>query len=347
MSLDSTPIEPAQTNSALLYAYGFSSWKRKFVRRFLNQPIHFVYFGWQVPDHATMVIWGSRTLPASVTPSVTLIRIEDGFLRSVGLGADLIQPLSWVIDRTGIYYDATRPSDLENLLLKNPFEPELLERAAQLRERLVHAGVTKYNVGAGQWHRPITAKKVILVPGQVESDASIRFGACDIRKNIELLHQVRDLNPDAYIVYKPHPDVVAGLRLQNEPDALKWCDTVVVDVPMAALLDQVDEVHVITSLTGFEALLRGKTVHCYGQPFYAGWGLTVDAYPVARRNRKLQLDELIAGALILYPSYVSRASGELSTPETVLDELQSWRAEPIPPVVPFMRKVMRKVLSRE
>ncbi len=347
MSLDSTPNNTTHANSALVYAYGFSSWKRKFVRRFLNQPIHFVYFGWQVPDHATMVIWGSRTLPASVSSSVTLIRIEDGFLRSVGLGADLIQPLSWVIDRTGIYYDATRPSDLENLLLHSAFDPELLDRAARLRARLVEAGVTKYNVGAGQWQRPTSAKKVILVPGQVESDASIRYGACEIRKNIELLQRVRTLNPDAYIVYKPRPDVVAGLRLQTEPDALTWCDTVVVDVPMAALLDQVDEVHVITSLTGFEALLRGKTVHCYGQPFYAGWGLTHDAYALPRRNRLLQLDELIAGALILYPSYVSRATCELSTPEIVLDELQSWREEPVPPVVLFMRKVMRKVLSRE
>ena len=88
-------------------------------------------------------------------------------------------------------------------------------------------------------------------------------------------------------------------------------------------------------------------MHCYGQPFYSGWGLTHDTHTLPRRNRILQLDELIAGALILYPSYVSRATGELVTPEIVLDELQSWRAEPIPPIVPFMRKMMRKVLSRE
>ncbi len=347
MSLDQTNFQTTHANPALLYAYGFSSWKRKFVRRFLQQQIHFVYFGWQVPDHATMVIWGSRSLPASVTPTVNLIRIEDGFLRSVGLGADLIQPLSWVVDHSGIYYDASRPSDLENILAHGQFDADILDRAAALRTRLVQSRLTKYNVGAGLWHRPATQQKVILVPGQVESDASIRYGACDIRKNIELLHEVRSRNPDAYIVYKPHPDVVAGLRLQTEPDALQWCDTVVVDVPMAELLTQVDEVHVITSLAGFEALLRGKTVHCYGQPFYAGWGLTLDTHPHPRRTRTLALDELIAGALILYPSYVSRETGELSSPEVVLDELLTWRAEPIPPVVPLMRKVMRKVLSRE
>jgi capsular polysaccharide export protein len=346
MSLDQTAFPTTHAEPSLLYAYGFSSWKRKFVRRFIQQDIHFVYFGWQIPDYGTVVIWGSRCLPASVTPTAKIIRIEDGFLRSVGLGADLIQPLSWVIDHTGIYYDASRPSDLENILAHNQFDADILARAKALRERLIHTGLTKYNVGTGRWQGPKTTQKIILVPGQVESDASIRYGAYEIRRNIELLREVRKRNPKAYIVYKPHPDVVAGLRLQTEPDALQWCDTVVVNVSMAALLEQVDEVHVITSLTGFEALLRGKTVHCYGQPFYAGWGLTRDHHTHPRRVRKLALDELIAGSLILYPSYVSRETRELASPETVLDELMTWRAEPITPAVPLMRKVMRKVLSR-
>ena len=44
---------------------------------------------------------------------------------------------------------------------------------------------------------------------------------------------------------------------------------------MDVLLGIVDEVHTLTSLTGFEALLRGIEVHAYGGPFYAGWGLTM------------------------------------------------------------------------
>ncbi|MGO1490802.1 MAG: capsular polysaccharide export protein, LipB/KpsS family, partial [Psychrobacter sp.] len=38
------------------------------------------------------------------------------FVRSNGLGATLLAPLSVVIDEQGIYYDATQPSDLETLL---------------------------------------------------------------------------------------------------------------------------------------------------------------------------------------------------------------------------------------
>jgi capsular polysaccharide export protein len=84
--------------------------------------------------------------------------------------------------------------------------------------------------------------------------------------------------------------------------------------------------HVLTSLAGFEALLRGKAVTCHGQPFYAGWGLTTDRIPHPRRQRTLQLDELVAATLILYPIYLSRDRQGLSTPEQALDELAAWKS---------------------
>jgi capsular polysaccharide export protein len=130
-------------------------------------------------------------------------------------------------------------------------------------------------------------------------------------------------------VYKPHPDVFARLRAegQNEQNASRWCDEVVTDVAMGDLLTMVDEVHVITSLAGFEALLRGKPVTCYGQPFYAGWGLTQDVLPIVRRSRRLSLDELAAAVLILYPLYLSRDGQHLIEPEQALDELSAWLAK--------------------
>ena len=72
----------------------------------------------------------------------------------------------------------------------------------------------------------------------------------------------------------------------------------------------VDEVHVNTSLAGFEALLRGKAVTTYGVPFYAGWGLTRDLGPVpARRTAKRSIDELVAAALLIYPRYLDPVTG--------------------------------------
>jgi len=315
-----------------LWAVGFSDWKKPILRDFLQgSEIEFKDSLEGVPVGGTVVGWGLKSF--GELEGRQGIRIEDGFLRSVGLGAELIRPLSWVIDSRGIYYDATRPSDLEHLLQNHQFDDALLVRAAALRARIVASGLTKYNVGAGAWQRPASARQVILVPGQVESDASIAFGApegvCRIRRNMDLLRAVREENPDAYVVYKPHPDVLAGLRARglDEDSALTWCDEQVVDIPMNEMLDKVDEVHVITSLAGFEALLRGKRVTCHGQPFYSGWGLTEDKVPVPRRTRRLSLDMLVAGVLILYPTYVSRTTRRFTTPERALDELLMWREQ--------------------
>lgn len=307
---------------------------------FINDPA-------QVPAGGRLLVWGMQPVADKLAAGVRLLRAEDGFLRSVGLGADLIRPLSWVIDSRGIYFNAEQPSDLEHLLANKVFQLASLQRAALLRQRIVALGLTKYNVGAGGWRRPAGAAKVILAPGQVESDASLRFAAYGIRSNIELLRTVRQQNPQAYILYKPHPDVLAGLRAGGaaEDTAGQYCDELLTETNMGALLNEVDEVHVLTSLTGFEALLRGKTVHCYGQPFYAGWGLTTDVRPQPRRTRRLTLDELVAGALIDYPLYLSRDGKALISPEAALDELVAWR-ERTAGRNPWWRAGWRMILRR-
>ncbi len=313
--------------SSVLYVHAFPLWKHRFVRRcFAGRRVVFLREGAPLPRQGTLVLWGMAAVPPGLAPDVQVQRMEDGFLRSVGLGAELARPLSWVVDPHGMYYDATRPSGLERLLADTEFTPQLLARARALRERVVREGLSKYNVGSQSWHRPPGARHVVLVPGQVESDASLAWGAPGLRGNLELLRAVRRERPDSYVVYKPHPDILAGLRLRGagEADALQACDEVVGDVPMPAMLAQVDEVQVLTSLAGFEALLRGLPVVCHGQPFYSGWGLTADRMPLARRRRRLQLDELVATTLLLYPLYLG-PRGPV-TPEQALDELAAWKA---------------------
>jgi len=334
-----------------LYALDFSFWKRPYVRMFFQgKDIRFVSRIDEVPAGSELVIWGMRDAGMSVAESMRILRIEDGFVRSVGLGADLIRPVSWVVDDLGIYYDATKPSRLECILEEGVFGEDMQKRAIALREKIVASGLTKYNVGNDSWERPRNGRRVILVPGQVETDASIAYGApeavCAVRRNMDLLRAVRQANPDAYLVYKPHPDVLAGLRVEGrgEDAALQWCDEQVTDVAMGELLDRVDEVHVITSLAGFEALLRGKRVTCYGQPFYAGWGLTTDVVPVARRTRRRSLDELVAAALIAYPRYVGLKTNQPTTPERALEDLLAWRNEGVS--LPFWRKLLRVFLRR-
>ncbi len=260
-----------------------------------------------------------------------VIRVEDGFIRSAGLGVDLVAPpQSWVLDtRGGIYYDSSKPSDLEQILQFSEIDQTTVERGRALIRRLCEVGATKYNVGLRNWVRPPNRKRVVLVPGQVESDASVRFGSPPkIKTNADLLAAVRGDNPDAWIVYKVHPDVAAGMRKGKRLLEEDLYDEVVTDQDMHHMLMQVDEVHTMTSLAGFEGLIRGKRVVCYGQPFYCGWGgLTEDKEPVARRTRPRSLPELVAAALILYPTYVSSSSGYFTSVERVLDEIQLARAE--------------------
>lgn len=311
-----------------IYAVGFSKWKRPFLKQFLqSSTIHFVSEIQTIPEHATVAVWGSAEY--AFKDPVHLLRVEDGFLRSSGLGAHLVPPLSWVLDDMGIYYDASRVSRLEKVLNTTEFSQPLIERAHRIMTLLHEKAVTKYNLSGQLWQRPEQKTKVILVPGQVENDASIRFGSSQIKTNIQLLQTVRAAYKDAYIIYKPHPDVVAGVRCKgiSEDEASHYCDEILEKTSLLDLLKQIDEVHTMTSLLGFEALIRNIPVFCYGQPFYSGWGLTCDFTHNLRRTRQLTLEELVAGALILYPTYISRDTRKYTTPERVIEELASWKQQ--------------------
>jgi capsular polysaccharide export protein len=143
--------------------------------------------------------------------------------------------------------------------------------------------------------------------------------------------------------------VVSGNR-QGElgAAALACCDCVVQTAPIDQCLAAAHEVHTLTSLVGFEALLRQLPVVTYGQPFYAGWGLTEDRQPVARRTRRLSIDELVAGVLIRYPRYYSLKARAFVTPEDILTELELERARrgaSIPVRAPRAVRQLRRLWS--
>jgi capsular polysaccharide export protein len=315
-----------------LLCSGFHWWKRHYLQKVLRGPANRVRFSNNVKylDKVDkMMVWGdggrSPLLREAQLRGVDILHMEDGFLRSVGLGSNLVRPFSLVLDSSGIYFDPTRPSDLETMLRETLFTEDLCNRAAALQQRIVSERFSKYNIGvdAPPAISPAFGQPVILVPGQVEDDASIRLGCVDIRTNMGLLTEVRRQNPDAYIIYKPHPDVLVGNRhgTVQESEVMQYCNHVVTKHSMPGCLDIADEVHTLTSLAGFEALLHGKKVVCYGLPFYAGWGLTQDRHTLSRRGRFLTVKELVAGALILYPRYIDWPRGEIIPVETALDRI--------------------------
>jgi capsular polysaccharide export protein len=265
------------------------------------------------------VICWSSSVPEGLedmclSEAVEFVQVEDGFIRSQGLGIKLHLPASLCFSRKGIHYDARTPSELEERLQRTDLENWQVAEGARLLDILRREKISKYNV-AGQdftWPAVTGAKqRRILVIGQVEDDASMLTGSPELRSNSELLARVRAANPDASIVYRPHPDVTSGLRkgrvAQKVADVL--ADAVSYKENIVSLLQACDEVHVITSQTGLEALVLEKTVVCHGQPFYAGYGLTRDLLPNERRSRDRSLEEVLYIAYVDYPAYIDPITG--------------------------------------
>lgn len=297
-------------------AHSMRLWKRKHLQRFYGRHGNLT-FG-NAPSDTPQMVWGIKDAP---TGAAAATRIEDGFLRSRGLGASLVPPLSLISDTSGIYYDPTQPSDMEALIAARATLREDQDRRAQhLIDTLNSLGLSKYNLGGTQIDLPKGHR--ILVPGQVEDDASILKGTDEIATNRDLIKAARAANPEAVILYKPHPDVLAGLREGAVPDAEDLADMVITDGDLPWLLHQVQEVWTMTSLTGFEALLRGCAVTTLGAPFYAGWGLTQDLGKVPlRRQAKPTLTGLVHAALIDAPRYFDPVTGKACSVEVAVERL--------------------------
>ncbi|MGJ8585967.1 MAG: capsular polysaccharide biosynthesis protein [Marinosulfonomonas sp.] len=302
-------------------AEGISRWKHPHMQAFFGEyaPVRFTAGGADQALRKKMV-WGAGKAGDDAT------HVEDGFVRSRGLGANLVPPLSLVADPIGIYYDPTRPSQLEHFIAASPdLPPDAITRATRLMGRLRKTNISKYNLTGAplpdlpQGHR-------ILVPGQVEDDASVVKGCTDVASNIDLLQRARMENPDAILIYKPHPDVEAGLRKGAiAPEiAQELADVIATNADPIALINAVDEVWTMTSLLGFEALIRSKKVTCLGVPFYAGWGLTHDLCPTPnRRNAQPTLAQFVHACLIDYPRYYDPISQTHCPVEVVLDRLET------------------------
>lgn len=312
-----------------IIAYGFSSWKKCFIRDFLNFPkIDLKFKNFFKPQKLDSILaWGKKAKLLKDQGYKNVITVEDGFIRSIGLGASLIRPCSLVFDEIGIYYDATKLSKIENLLQTTKLTASQYTRAQKLRNSLVELNISKYNVGkVDKLSRPETDKKVLLVIGQVEDDMSIQLGGVSIKTNLELIKEVRANNTDAYIIYKPHPDVYAGLRTGKieEELVLKFVNQIELDSSILECFEICDEVHTITSLSGFEALLRGLKVYCYGLPFYAGWGLTNDKFNCSRRNKKLDLETLVYVTLVDYAVYNLPSTKSMNIPLVAPEHVISY-----------------------
>lgn len=343
----------AETKPVPTFAFHFNGWKRPFLEAaFPGRRFHYLPFflsdecfrkDWAprvaASDNPEFFVW-SLNLPEAARSfardsGIAVHFMEDGFLRSLRSSAGYSVPFSLILDRQTPYFDSHGPSDLEDLLNSHDFsdDEELMTRARAGIDALLNSRISKYNapVPVVAEDRP-PARSRILVVGQVEEDASIRFGCDRPFTNNDLVRLAAAENPDCEIVYKPHPDVLNGVRrrLSDPAEVAHLCTIVTWPQPLPDTLDQSDHVYTITSLAGFEALLRGIPVTTIGCPFYSGWGLTDDRQPNPRRRRTLTIEALFAGAYLLYPRYFDPLTGAASTFEESLARMAAWREGGVP-----------------
>lgn len=334
-------LKKKKTLKPIAIVFRVSPWKRTYMQDFIPE-YELVYVPKAIRRHTwyklvasqgdhAFIIWGfetreDRRIEALADKyGVPIHRIEDGFVRSVGLGSKLTPPYSICLDKTGMYFDSTQESDLEKLLNYYDFAADhlLMDRASSTMKLLLSKGISKYNhlsrKSTGDLYGPRKEKRILVI-GQVEDDASILKGSKIAYTNNDIVRIARDENPEAEIFYKPHPDVLEGTRqMQSNPEDVAHISKVLREpIALVDSLEGIDHVYTITSLSGFEALVRGIKVTTLGAPFYSGWGLTDDRQNTGRRKRNLTIEELFAGAYMLYPRYRDPINKvELTLEETI------------------------------
>jgi len=237
-----------------------------------------------------------------------LTLFEDGFIRSLALGVDGSPSFSVVEDDVGIYYDATTPSRLENVLNSYDFksDAELTQDAKKAISLITQNNISKYNDSKDLPSDFFQAQEErVLVIAQTAGDASLKYGMLENFTTDDMIDAAITENPNAKVYLKIHPDVLSGKKKSDVDveSAKKRCVIIEENVNPLSLLKRFSKVYTKTSQMGFEALLVGCECVCFGMPFYAGWGITIDKSVCHRRKRKLSVEEVFAAAYVIYSEY--------------------------------------------
>lgn len=332
-----------------LFLFGFNNWKTFMADWFPDHEVIFVPmkiwptdfnidWKWRIlsDKRSRVLAWQYKGLPNLKAwckkHGVEFHYVEDGFIRSVSLGALKSPPLSLTFDSQDMFFNSEAPTDLESILSSYDFDsnPELLRRARAVMDTLLNTRLSKYNSSATVDIDTVYGPKIskrILVVGQVERDASIQYGCKIGMTNNDLVWLAKRENPDAQIIYKPHPEVLQGTaEAISNPDLVRGAALVLdSDISLADSFQTIDHVYTITSLSGFEALIRGIPVTTIGCPFYSGWGLTDDRQFNERRGRNLTIEKIFAAAYILYPKYLDPHKKQLIEIEDAISILRVMR----------------------
>ncbi|MBT8408426.1 MAG: capsular polysaccharide biosynthesis protein, partial [Alphaproteobacteria bacterium] len=260
-----------------------------------------------------------------------VLTVEDAFLRSVHPGrARNEPPVGLCLDGTGVHFDGSAPSDLETLLATHPLDDTaLLDHARNAIDSLKHWHLGKYSATDPDLDPP--APGYVVVIDQPREDAALcGAGRAEF---LEMLAFAAEENPGQPILIKTHPETASGARQghfgdEDENDRVRLYSD---PVSPWRLLEGAVGVYAHSSTLGFEAIFAGHKPRIFGQPFYAGWGLTRDENAPARRERVLTRAQLFAAAMILYPVWYDPSGDRLCELEDAIAHLaagaRAWRED--------------------
>jgi len=344
-----------------IYFINISLWKQKTLKDIFKTDINNVLFisikelsRINQTNNNLFVVWGINNLEKikDIYPDKKFSVIEDGFIRSKALGSDLSPPLSIVYDEIGIYFDPRSESGLERLISTYSLTDMDKKEGFNIKKTLLENNISKYNISVNiedDIYSKNPKKKIKIIIGQVEDDASIIFGSNSIKTNLDLLKEVfNSKEENDLLIYKPHPDVTVGNRVGSIDInvANLYCDYIDSVTPISNILKHNNiEIHTITSLTGFENILRGNKTYCYGNPFYAGWGFTYDMEMpqyIKNRRKDLSINDFFTYSYIKYPIYYSNISGELTDINEVISIIKNTKEIKIDSL--YM-KIRRKIVN--
>ena len=283
-----------------------------------------------IDKNAVFLGWGYTKSGLQAMEMPKWLLLEDGFIRSVGLGVDKFPAFSIVEDDKGMHYDADKETRLENILKEYNFSNDirLMQTAKDAIEMIKKYKISKYNLSPMKLPEKIknSKGKKVLIIGQTAGDNSLKYGKAYRFTPEEMIKSALEENPNSQIFVKVHPDTLTGKRKSSIDIqmAKKYCEIITEDCNPILLLEEFDKIYTQTSQMGFEAAVLGKEVVTFGMPFYAGWGITEDKLKNERRNKTLNVNEIFAAAYILYSNYYNpyekRECDILETIQTIYEK---------------------------
>lgn len=323
--------------------------KLKFLDIFLNRNL--VNKPNSLKNVEAVICWGYRPTSNKArayakTQQLPCWQLEDGFLRSYHTG-DLSPLLALIVDKSGVYYESRCASDLETMINEVSLDSlDIMTQVKLSRDAILKFQLSKYNHAPDLNDGVLMSNDLarVLVVDQTYGDMSVVCGAASEASFTDMLHAALIENPTAMIYVKTHPEVSAG-RKRGYLTEIQNSERVVVvrdKVNAIDLIQKMNKVYVVTSTMGFEALLCGKPVVCFGVPWYAGWGVTddrvKDSSAWARRTKKRTVDELFGAAYLHYTRYLNPFTHERGS---ILDVIEWLILQKQMAQQPFTRAYLR------